>query len=160
MSSLILFASRHGSVANAALILAGIIDSEVLVAQFGMDEIPDISRFDSVMIGGSIYIGKVQKEVKAFCESNIDELNGKNLGIFICAGEENPEKRETTLKGNFPSLLLDSANAKGWFGREVHIEDMGFLEKLALRFAKGTRRSYSDLREENIKEFALKMGLV
>ena len=159
MKKLIVFATRHGSVRNAVDILKEAAGSDTVVADLQRDSVPDPTDFDSVMIGGSIYMGKIQKEVMEFCSGFADSLKAKDLGVFICAGEENEEKRSSVLKKNIPSQLLDHARAVGWFGHEVHMEDMGILEKLALRFAKGVKESYSSLNEENIRDFASRMGL-
>ena len=117
-----------------------------------------MDEYDSVMIGGSIYIGKIQKEVKEFCRDSKVKLLEKELGLFICAAEKNEEKQKNIIGKNFPLELIDHSTATGWFGQEVHFEKASFMDRIAIRLIMGVKKSYSDLKTENIAEFAAKMG--
>ena len=110
------------------------------------------------MVRGSIYVGNIQKEVKEFCRDFEAELLEKNLGLFICAGEKNEEKRLDAIRINFPSEMIDHSTATGWFGYEVHFEKASFMDRTVIRLMMRIKKSFSDLKNENIAEFAAKMN--
>jgi len=158
MKNLIVYATKYGSVANAAELLAGELHGKTDLVRLGHDDLPALDEYDSVVVGGSIYAGNIQKEVKVFCRDFKAELLGKKLGLFTCAGEKNEEKRLDALRKNFPSELIDRSTATGWFGQEVHLEKASFIDRTAIRLIMHVKESFSDLKKENIAEFATKMN--
>ncbi|MCD4849088.1 MAG: flavodoxin domain-containing protein [Candidatus Aegiribacteria sp.] len=159
MKNLIVFATKYGSVTNAAKLLAGELQGTTDLVRLGHDDLPTLDEYDSVVVGGSIYIGNIQKEVKEFCWDFKAELLEKKLGLFICAGEKNEEKRMDAIRKNFPTELIDNSTATGWFGHEVHFEKASFMDRTAIRLIMGVKKSFSDLKKENIAEFAAKMNI-
>lgn len=158
MKNLIVYATKYGSVANAAGLLAGELQGTTDLVRLGHDDLPALDEYDSVLIGGSIYVGNIQKEVKEFFRDFRAELLEKKLGLFICAGEKSKEKRLYAIGKNFPSELIDHSTATGWFGQEVHLEKASFLDRTAIRLIMGVKNSFSDLKKENIAEFAAKIN--
>ena len=158
MKNVIIYATKYGSVANAARLLAGELQSETDIVRLGHDDLPTLDEYDSVVVGGSIYIGNIQKEVKKFCLDFEAELLEKKLGLFICAREKNEEKHRDIIRKNFPSELIDHSTATGWFGLEVHLEKASFMDRTAIRLIMHVKESFSDLKKENIAEFAAKMN--
>jgi menaquinone-dependent protoporphyrinogen oxidase len=154
MKTLIAYATRYGSVTNAVAKLVPLLDGEVETVRLGRDPVPDPEGFDRVLVGGSVYMGRVQPEVERFCKEHRASLLRRRLAFFLCAGDEDEGKRREALSKKVPEDLLEHASSLGWFGSEVHWEEMTWLHRLALRMATGTKESYSDLREENIASFA------
>ena len=69
------------------------LKGEVDIVDIRKDITLDLNNYDKVVIGGSIYMGKIQKEIEEVCESYCDNLKEKKLGLFICCmNEENVEK--------------------------------------------------------------------
>ncbi|MCD4774816.1 MAG: flavodoxin domain-containing protein [Candidatus Aegiribacteria sp.] len=158
MRNLIIYATKYGSVANAAELLAGELQDSTDLVRLGHDDLPALDEYDSVLVGGSIYVGNIQKEVKEFCRDFEAELLEKKLGLFICAAEKNEEKQLNIINKNFSSELIDHSTAAGWFGQEVHFEKASFMDRIAIRFIMGAKKSFSDLKKENIAEFAAKIN--
>jgi len=158
MRNLIIYATKYGSVANAAELLAGELQDSTDLVRLGHDDLPALDEYDSVLVGGSIYVGNIQKEVKEFCRDFEAELLEKKLGLFICAAEKNEEKQLNIINKNFSSELIDHSPAAGWFGQEVHFEKASFMDRIAIRFIMGAKKSFSDLKKENIAEFAAKIN--
>lgn len=158
MKNLIIYATKYGSVANAAVLLAGELQGETDLVRLGYDDLPALDEYDSVVVGGSIYIGNIQKEVKEFCLGFEAELLEKKLGLFICAAEKNEEKQRDIIRKNYPLELINHSTATGWFGQEVHLEKASFMDRTAIRLIMGVKKSFSDLKKENIAEFAAKMN--
>ena len=74
MKVLIAYRSKYGTCEKAARMLAERIPGELVLADLKRDRPGDLSAFDMVLIGGSIYAGMIQKEVRTFCESRQEEL--------------------------------------------------------------------------------------
>jgi menaquinone-dependent protoporphyrinogen oxidase len=127
METLIVYGSTYGYTRDCVLKLAKMLKGEVVLADVQMDRIPDLAVFDAVVIGGSVYMGQVQKKVKQFCEDNAGELMNKTLGLFLCCGL--PENFEQNLKNSFPEPLLGKAGAKVCFGGELRTESMKFMHR-------------------------------
>jgi menaquinone-dependent protoporphyrinogen oxidase len=153
MKTLIIFATKYGSVEKCANILKEKLDGDVEVVNIKTDPVPDLGGFDNVIIGGSIYVGKIQQEIKNFCEQHLETLLTKKLGLFICAGEP-PETAREELKNAFPAKLYEHAISKELFGNELYYDKLSLIEKLVIRFVKGVKASYSNLSYDNIEKLA------
>ncbi|MCX7921893.1 MAG: flavodoxin domain-containing protein [Clostridia bacterium] len=127
MNTLIIFASKHGTTEKCASILSKKLTGKVDLHNLKAGAAPDLTKYDKVIIGGSIYAGRIQKEVSTFCSQNLSLLKDKKLGLFICCMF--PNNAETQLNGAFPQELLNSTAAKENFGGEMKFSDMNFGEK-------------------------------
>lgn len=152
MKTLIIYASKHGSAETCSKLLKGKLTGEVNVVNIKKDTIPDLASFDKIIIGGSIYVGKIQKEISSFCSKNLNELKKKKLGLFICC--MNKESEEMELNTAFPKELLDCAVSKEIFGGEFRLRDMNMLERFAVKVISKTDKEVSMLSEENISKLA------
>lgn len=155
MKTVILYATKHGCTQKAARFLAENFKEEVNVVNVKEDNIPDLEEYDNIIIGGSIYAGKIQKETKQLCVENNDILREKRLGIFICCGFE--DKAEEQMKDNFAPEIYNQARARGYFGYEFYLDDMKFFEKMIVRAVSKVDQDQSSVLIENINEFADKM---
>jgi len=157
MRTLIVYDTKYGSAANAAEILAGKLVDGADRIRLSIDDPPPLDDYDAVIIGGSIYMGKVQRSVKEYCQEYAALLATRRLGFFLCCGEQNEEKRGSYFRACFPPTLLDKAVTVEWFGEEFFFEKASLPHKLAVRMLKRVRESYSRLREEAIGHFARAM---
>ena len=72
MKTIIVYSTKYGSVEKVALKIQEQLEGEVSLAK--AKDNPDIKEYDSVVLGGSIYAGSIQKEMKVFIKSNQNEL--------------------------------------------------------------------------------------
>jgi menaquinone-dependent protoporphyrinogen oxidase len=158
MNTLIAYTTKYGSAAKCANLLQEQLHGDVQIVNVKTDPIPDLNSFDAVILGGSIYVGQVQKELKAFCQQHLDALLTKKVGLFVCAAEEDPAKQVEQLKNAFPAALYDHAAAAETLGDELHYEKLSFFEKLAVRLLKGDKASYSHLSAERVAALAAAMN--
>jgi len=142
MKNCILFTTKHGSAEKAAGMLKAKLDAETDIINLKHVKKPDISDYDTVILGASIYMGKIQKQMRKFIQEHIDELLKKNIALFIMAGQE--EKAQETMENNFPTALFDHATAKDHFGHEMILKKMNFIEKAAIK-AQGVTESTSEI---------------
>ncbi len=152
MSTLIAYTTRYGSTEKCAQKIAEGLNGEVEMVNLKEKKNIELSPYNTVIIGGPIYMGKIQKEVAAFCSGNIDLLKNKKLGLFICCMKEG-EDAETQLKDSFPEQLFNKAVAKDYFGGEFNITKMIFLHRLIVKILARVNKDTSNILEDHIIRF-------
>lgn len=154
MKMLIIYATKYGCTQKAVTLLKSKLCENVSSINIMKDKVPDLKEYDTVILGGSIYVGKIQKQMHNYMLKHAEELKTKRLGLFICAGEQDPVIIEKQLKTSFPKELFSHAIIKETFGGELHIEKISFIEKHMIRIVKGIKQNYSRLSEDKIDKFA------
>ena len=152
MNTLLVFASKHGSTQKAANILFDKLSEPKKIVNIMEDQSPDITDFDTVIIGGSIYGGNIQKAIKAFAEQNLKALLNKKIGLFLCCGMESDFEKQ--LNNSFPEELIKSSTAKGYFGYEYNKDDMNLLEKMVVKVVTKNIDKDSNIKDVNIENFS------
>ncbi|HHT50094.1 MAG TPA: flavodoxin [Eubacteriaceae bacterium] len=152
MNTLIAYSSKYGCTEKCVKILSKELKDKVEIMNLMNVEDIDISKYDNVIIGGSIYIGRIQKEVAGFCSKNLDKLKEKRIGLFICGMQE--EEMDNQIINNFPKELVDIALAKEYFGGELTFQKMSFFEKLIVKIVAKTSSDKSNILNDNIYKFA------
>ncbi|MBO6795318.1 MAG: hypothetical protein JJ895_15535 [Balneolaceae bacterium] len=156
MKTLIIYASKHGTTGEVAERVSRLIGiNKCRVVNIDEEILPSLSKFDSVIIGGSIYFGHIQKKIQRFCEIYTEELLQKRVGLFICCMKRQAERFE--FNNAFPSVLIDHATAKGIFGGEFKFENLNFVEKLVVRKNIGINKSVRRINAQSINHFAILM---
>ena len=160
MKGIIIYTTKYGSVEKAANILKNKINGDIRLVNLIKEKAPELGSYDLVILGGSVYVGSVQKELKKFASDNLSLLQDKKIGLFICGAQPTDEELQRELKGSFPSELYDKAAAKGVFGYEFDFGKLGFLHKLMIGKIAGVKESQFKLSEEKIETFAaqIRMG--
>lgn len=166
MKTLIVYGSKHGATEKCSKVLKGKLQGEVTIVNIKKDVIPDINSFDSIVIGGSIYAGRIQKEIKEFCFKNVKILKNKKLGLFVCCMSEG-EKAISQLNDSLPHDLMSSAIVKEHFGGGFTFSKMNFLEKFIIKMVTkkeknavkiNINKDISNIHEDNINRFAQLMN--
>jgi len=152
MKTLIAFGTRYGCTEKCSKKLAEMLSNDVETVNLKGNLEIDIEEYGTVIIGGSIVIGKINGEVKKFCTSNLADLLKKRIGLFICAGDA--DKTEEYLKNNFPAELVSHASATGYFGYGVNFEKLNFALRGMMRKNYKTDKSFTKISEDNISKFA------
>jgi len=93
-----------------------------------------LQEYDTIIVGGSIHEGMIQRSVYKFCESNLEELLKKEVGLFVCCMDPNANEQEL-IERAFPEQLVKHALASGFFGGELNIKKMNLLQKIMTRKA-------------------------
>ncbi|NPV43889.1 MAG: flavodoxin [Firmicutes bacterium] len=166
MNTLIAYASRYGCTEKCATILSEKLTGKVDLCNLKRVKDVDLSQYDKVIIGGPVYIGKIQKKVKEFCLKNLSVLKEKKIGLFIC-GMESGDRAEAQLNACFPQELLFHAAAREFFGGEFKFKKMNPMERFMIRMVSrmdesrsvlDTNKDVSNISEENINRFARLMN--
>ena len=128
MNTLILFATQYGYTAECAEKLKQAISGDVTLNDIGKERAPELGGFDTVIVGGSIYMGRVQAKVSEFCAAHEGELLQKKIGLFLCCGL--PQNLNESLAASFSTQLRAHAKAVGCFGGELRTSRMKPMHKL------------------------------
>lgn len=151
MKTLIVYGTKHGTTEKCSKLLKDKLSGEVVIINIKKENMPDITTFNNIIIGGSIYMGQIQKEVKNFCIENSNVLKEKRVGIFICGLNE--KDIEAQLNNAFPKELLTNAVAKECFGGECILKNMNFFERFIMKKVSKIDKDTSKISEENINKF-------
>jgi len=109
-------------------------------------------KYGTVLIGGSIHAGQIQKRIRVFCRDHEEELRQKTLGLFLCCMEKG-EKAKDQFDAVFPESLRSHAAAQGLFGGEFDFDRMNFLERKIVKKVAGIEGSVSSISDEAIERF-------
>lgn len=133
LKTLIVYATKYGCTEKCAGALAEKVFGDVALYNVKEDEwIPALGTFDNIIIGGSIYEGRIQKEIRKFCADNLDALLEKHIGLFVC-GMQSGDKADQELFVSFPKELVEQADVMEFVGGEIHLDRMNFLDKFILK---------------------------
>lgn len=156
MSTAIVYMSKHGTTQKLAKMLQEKIENDAKLIDLRKVQKPDISIYDTVIIGGSIHAGMIQNRIKKFCESNSELLITKTLGLFLCCMYEEEIAFEQ-FNIAFPDKLRNHAKASGLLGGEFLFEKMNFFEKLIVKKVSGFKETVSKINMAEVENFAQKM---
>lgn len=157
-NSLIIFASDHGTVEKCAKELFIQMNGKVDLCNLHSRNVnPDLSAYDTIIIGGSIRSGKIQDVIAEFCEANISKLIQKNIGLFInCI--YSGEKALKQLDDAYPMSLNEIAIVRDYFGGEIDELNLNYLEKMITKRMIEEDNLIVKLSKDKIIQFAKKMS--
>lgn len=156
MSTLIAFGTKHGFTEKCAKDLAERLSDDVTTINLSSGAAENLDKYDTVIIGGSIYAGKIQKEVLEFCSRNLTQLLQKRIGLFVCCADKS--RWEEQLNSVFPDELVARAAVKGHFGYELDPAKASFLMRFVIKALKKKVEYPAGIYYEHIAEFASKIS--
>lgn len=154
MRGIIIYATKYGCTEKAVKLLQSKIPQEIKAVNVAREKAPDLSSFDTVILGGPIYVGKMHGALSAYMRQNLEALKGKRLALFVCAGEQDPVLSEKQLTAAFPEELNNRAIIREAFGGELYWDKLDFMTKLILRVVKGIKEGYARLSAAKIDKLA------
>jgi menaquinone-dependent protoporphyrinogen oxidase len=157
LKSIILYATKHGTVEKAVSKLKQEMGDNVDSFSVQNGAVPSLKEYDLVIIGGSIYMGNIQKEMKNYLKENMSLLLEKRIGLFLCAAQSEKVELQKEWENAFPEKLYNHAMIKENFGYEFDFSKMSFLEKLIIKKIKGVKESQFALSNEKITHFAAEL---
>lgn len=124
MKVLIVYGTKYGCTKKCAEILKSYLPGEVTIISAKAAP-ASLKSYDVVFIGGSVYMGKMRKEVIRFCSKNKIELMNKRLGIFVCC--YTPNGTEGFIETLFSQEILSHASYVTCVGGEMNYEKMNVI---------------------------------
>ncbi|MFW6264659.1 MAG: flavodoxin domain-containing protein [Bacillota bacterium] len=153
MKTLILYATKYGAAETCAKKLKEKLSGEVELLNLKGAKNIDLATYDKVIIGSSVYIGKIRKEARNFCENNLNELQKKKIALYISCMSRG-EDAEKQIANNFPSVLVENALTVDILGGAFSFKKMNFFERMVIKKIAGTDEDESNILEESINKFA------
>lgn len=152
MKTLIAYSTILGCTEQCASKLKEDLGEDVEMVRISSRRRYNLKKYDTIIVGGSIHEGMIQRSVYKFCESNLDILMEKQVGLFVCCIDPDADEKEL-IKSAFPGPLLEHALASGFFGGELNIKKMNLLQKIMTRKAARLQKE-PDIDFQRILEFA------
>ena len=131
MNILIVYTSKYGTTEKAVQLLEKKLKGNTQTLNLKRGRMPEIEKYDFIIIGGPIYMGRPEKKLQEFCEVYASKLKEKKIGLFLCCGHVG-EKAQQQMEKAFTSELLQHAKVPGAFGGEIHQDELKFLDKMAI----------------------------
>lgn len=156
MKTLVAFASRQGCSEKSARLIQRILGSDCDIIDLDIESDVDLTPYDTVVIGGPIYYGRMRASVRYFCEVNLQALLTRRIGLYICCMQSGEVARQE-LRESFPPELLAHTSASGIFGGEIHMERINFVERFIVRAVVRTEYSVTTFSEERVMTFVKRL---
>ena len=134
MKTLIAYSTTLGCTEQCASRLKKDLGPDVDLVRISRRRKINLDQYDTVIIGGSIHEGLIQRSVRRFCETYLDALLKKQVGLFVCCVDPGEDEQEL-MKMAFPQKLLEQSLANGYFGGELDFKKMNLLHKIMTRKA-------------------------
>lgn len=154
MRSIIIYTTKYGCTEKVALKLKSYMQGDVKLVNLMKEKAPSLEGYDRVIIGGSIYYGRIQKKLTEYMTAAQSELISKRLGLFICAASPDIDTRKQELEQSFPVELYEHAACHDILGSEVNYNKLRVLDRIIFRMVSKTKTSYSHIPEDEIQRFA------
>jgi menaquinone-dependent protoporphyrinogen oxidase len=128
MKTLIVYASKYGFTADCVQALSARLDGDVAAVDVGKAAMPDLGAFDTVVLGGPVYMGRIPKTLAAVVQTNLAGLKSRGVALFLTCGL--PDQYEESLRNAFPAELIAAAVSIQCFGGELRIDRMKGMDRI------------------------------
>lgn len=161
MKTLIVYASKYGFTRDCVQRLKDNLDGDVTTVDLKESSEKMVAQYDHVIIGGSIYMGMLNKVLKKWMEEHQAILLSKKLGLFITCSAVG-DVADKQIKSNFSQDLYQKAEIKDYFGGKLDVDKASFFDKLIIKMVskadKSERETSKGMEQERIEKFALFMN--
>jgi menaquinone-dependent protoporphyrinogen oxidase len=152
MATLIVFRTRHGCARMGATRISEGLSDQTTVVDLKRKRRIAIDAYDTVVIGGSIHVGRIQRKVRSFCKKKLDTPLTKRVGLYLCCMQEG-EKAQEEFDEAYPEELREHAAVTGIFGGVFDLAKMNAIEKAIVKNVAGVERSVSKINDDAIDAF-------
>ncbi len=153
MKTAIIYGTKHGGTLECVKKLEAELPEEVVIYAIKDNPKINLDDFDTIIIGGSIHAGGIQKEIKSFCKENEAQLITKNLGLFICSGMQ----LATEFEHNFSAELLAASKVHNNLGYINNIQNFNFLERTMMKLVPKDSIKAEGIYQDKLKDFVLEL---
>ena len=151
--TVIVYMSKHGTTEKVSLLIRELLmDEEITLINLDKQESIDLTFCDRIIIGGSIHMGKVQKQIYDFCKQHAEILQSRKLGLFLCCMYDG-EKGAEQFSNAFPEELIAAATSKALMGYELDFERMSLIERTMTKKNTGQSDFISHINQMEINRF-------
>jgi len=148
MKTLILFASKYGAAEKCADLLSEKLNGDVNIINLKENKNVNLSDYDKLIVGCSIYAGNVQAEIKNFCNTNSVSLMAKPFGLFISCMTDKKDEIKSYTEKSFSNELINHATIIDSLGAVFNFKKMNFFERQIIKMILNSKNKTDEL---NIK---------
>ena len=159
MNVLVTYASKHGSTADIARVIA----DELGMAGFSVglepaDSVDSIESYDAVILGSAIYVGQWQQAALNLIEREQDALKQRDVWLFTSGpiGEDPFPKDEPP--ATIELLAKTGAHEHQGFTGKLDRTKLGFGERLIASVVRAPEGDFRDW--EAIRAWAISIGRI
>ena len=153
--TLIVYATHHGFTEKCATLLKEKLGARAELINLKKRH-PDLSPYQSVLIGGSIHAGRIQKSIRQFCQKHKEVLVKRSVGLFLSCMLKG-EEAQKEFNDAYPNWLREHAQAKAIFGGAYNFERMNAIERFIIRKISGTSESIERFDSSKFEAFVDKI---
>jgi len=157
MKTAIIYSSKHGCTEKCSQTLANELSTNTTVINLDITDSIHLENYDTIILGGSIHAGMLNRSMKKFITKNLKQISEKKIGLFLCCMEEG-EKAQEQFNNAFPEEIRNKAKAKGFFGGEFNFDKMNFIEKAIIKKIANIEDNLSKINYKNISQFAIEIN--
>ncbi len=141
MKVLIAYTSKTGTTAMCAEMLADILKAKNEVTLCDMNkETADLpEKFDAVVLGSSVRMARISKNVKMYIKDNIETLNKMPCAFFLCCGL--PDDFEDYIDMQLPKKFVPS-HGTYCFGGELKPDKAKGLDRFIIGLMRRSIREH------------------
>lgn len=155
MKVLILFASKYGASEKCANLLSEKLVGDVTVINLKENKNINLSDYDKIIVGASVYAGSIQANVKDFCAANSNLLLSKPFALFLSCMSDNKEEIKSYMEKSFSNELINHATVIDSLGYGFNFSKMNFFEKLIIKMVvkSKNKKGESDIKVDGKTNF-------
>lgn len=124
MNALVVYASKYGATEQIARRIAEGLGEQSTLCDVHKEK-PSLAPYDTVVLGGPIYMGMADKKLSAFLKANEQVLLQKRLGLFV--GGATPPDTPDYVEKFFSPELLNQATAVDALGGLMQKDKLNFM---------------------------------
>ena len=133
MKILIVYSSVWGVSKQCAQMLADMLCDKHEVSVFSIENAPSPAGFDVAVVGGSVRMGRLNRQLRSYLKNNAEALSGMNTALFMCCGLS--ENFDDYVALQFPTSVIPSLGIH-YFGGELKPEKLHGMDKLFVKIAR------------------------
>lgn len=159
MNTLIAYSSKYGATRDCAERIAKKLPGNTMLHNLDETITVDLSPYDHVVVGCSVYMSKPRKAARQFCEKNLQALKEKKVGLFLCCIQDVDKNVAQQFDLAFPKELREAAVVLGQLGGTVDFTKLKAFDKVIMNMVAGDLRKktnsdiVSTLSDERIDRF-------
>lgn len=149
MKIAIIYSSKYGTTEKICCTIERAIKKHVEVDVVCIDSHTclNLSEYDVIILGTSIYAGKPRKNMTTFCNTHHKDLLSRHLVLFICGMDREHAIKE--IEAAYNEALINHSLCTTFFEGEYLLPKMNLADKLLLRIFFHVKKSrIRDYRED------------
>jgi menaquinone-dependent protoporphyrinogen oxidase len=149
VSVLIAYATKYGTVERVAERIKERLSVPTELVNLKVTQSPDVESYDVVLLGGSIYAGRIRPQVTKFCERHHSALLTRKVGLFVSCLYDG-EQGQHQIQENFPGWLLSHAYARYNVGGAVRFARLRLIDRVLMQRIANISEDFDHVNDEVI----------